>query len=277
MSALDEIRTLAGGFSGIVGVWAQSLDTGETIEWNADESFPAASTIKVPILCEVFRQAGEGRFRLSDPVVMRADDVVPGSGILKDLTPGVTLPVRDLVTLMIVVSDNTATNLLIDLVGVDSVNEHMARLGLTGTRVEFKLFKAPQGAPMNRSTPRDLGRLMAFIATDAILTPQVCADMLGILGRQHFTDHISRRLPEYDGYLETGKAPAVTVASKSGAIRGTRNDVGLVQASSRRYVVSMMSKGCTDLRFYQDNEASVLLPQVSAVIFQLFAAREIPV
>lgn len=272
MSVLDEIRTLAAGFSGILGVWAQSLATGETIEWNPNESFPAASAIKVPILCEVFRQAGEGRFGLLDPRTLRADDVVPGSGILKDLTPGVALSVRDLATLMIVVSDNTATNMLIDVVGVASVNDLMTQLGLTGTRLEAKLFKAPEGAPLNRSTPRDLGRLMALIATDAILTPQACAGMLAILVRQHFTDNITRRLEEFDGYLETGKMPAVTVASKSGAIRGTRNDVGLVTAHGRRYVIAVMSKGCADLRFYQDNEASVLLPKVSATIYEHYLA-----
>ncbi len=277
MSVLDEIRTLAAGFSGVLGVWAQSLDTGEMLEWNPDESFPAASAIKIPILVEVFRQAGEGRFGLLDPRTLRDEDVVPGSGILKDLTPGVTLSVRDLAALMIVVSDNTATNMLIDLVGVASVNEFMVQVGLTGTRLESKLFKAPEGAPLNRSTPRDLGRLMALIATNAILTPPACADMLAILVRQHFTDNITRRLEEFDGYLETGKTPVVTVASKSGAIRGTRNDVGLVTAHGRRHVIAMMSKGCTDLRFYQDNEASVLLPRISAAIYKRFAGREIPV
>lgn len=101
--------------------------------------------------------------------------------------------------------------------------------------------------------------------------------MLAILVRQHFTDNITRRLEEFDGYLETGKTSVVTVASKSGAIRGTRNDVGLVTAHDRRHVIAMMSKGCADLRYYQDNEASVLLPKISAALYHHFAGREIPV
>ena len=124
---------------------------------------------------------------------------------------------------------------------------------------------------MNRSTPADLGRLVSLIARREILTPQACDDMLAIFDRQHFTDNVTRRLPEFDGYVEKGKEPAVIVGSKSGSIRGTRNDVGYVRAHGRHYVIAMMSKGCTDVRFYHDNEASVLLPKISAVVYRHFA------
>jgi beta-lactamase class A len=132
------------------------------------------------------------------------------------------------------------------------------------------MFKGSQGGPFNRSTPEDLGRLMMMIATQTILTPAACTGMLEILGRQQFTDLITRGLPEFDAFLEAGKPPAITVASKSGSIRGTRNDVGLVTAFGHRYVISMMSKGCADRRFYQDNEAAVLLPRVSAAVYRHF-------
>jgi beta-lactamase class A len=273
MSVVEQVRLMARGFSGMLGVWAHSLDTGETIEWNAAEVFPAASTIKLPILYEVFHQAADGRLRLADTATLRAEDIVPGSGVLKDLMPGVTLTVRDLATLMIVISDNTATNMLIDRVGLDAVNASAAELGLTGTRLAFKLFKGPDGPPRNVSTPHDLGRLMVLAATHGVLTPAACDDMLAILGRQHFTDLITRRIPDYDAFLEHGKDPVVAVASKSGSVRGTRNDVGLVTARGRRYVIAMMSKGCTDQRFYQDNEAALLLPQISAAIYQQFVPQ----
>jgi beta-lactamase class A len=266
----EEIRRLTLGFSGVMGVWARSLESGETIEWNATEPFPAASTIKVPILYEVFRQAQEGRISLQDRLTLREEDIVPGSGILKDLTPGLALSVRDLATLMIVISDNTATNMLIDLVGLDSVNASAQALGLVGTRLAFKLFGAPEGPPRNLSTPADLGRLMVLMATRAVLTPEACDDMLAMLGRQHSTELITRRLAEFDGFLEAGRTPTITVASKSGAIRGTRNDVGLVAAHGRSYVIAMMSKNCSDQRFHPDNEAALLLPEVSAVIYRHF-------
>ena len=154
-SVLDEVQVLLAGFSGTVGLWARSFDSGEEIAWQPLETFPAASTIKVPILCEVFRQAGEGRFTLADARTLKTDDQVGGSGILKDLTAGLALTVKDLATLMIVISDNTATNMLIDLVGLDAVNASCERLGLSGTRLEFRVQRAPEGASvMNRSTPR---------------------------------------------------------------------------------------------------------------------------
>lgn len=270
MSIHSEIEALTAKFSGTLGVWAYSLDSGETIAINADDPFPAASTIKLPILYEVFRQAGEGRFGLNDPLTVKADDVVPGSGILKDLSVGVSLPVRDITSLMIVVSDNTATNMLIDLVGLENVNRSAQQLGLTQTRLNNKLFKGTPGAPMNAASPQDLGRLMLSLATGKLLTPEACREMMEILRRQHFTEAITRRVPDFDAFVEAGKEPIATVASKSGSIRGTRNDVGYVRARGKQYVISMMSKGCADPRFYSDNEGALLLADVSAVVYKHF-------
>ncbi|HVH31551.1 MAG TPA: serine hydrolase [bacterium] len=263
---LPGIQRLAAQFSGVLGVWSHSLVNGETIEWNAEDVFPSASTIKLPILYEVYRQAGERRFRLTDTRTVDTPDVVQGSGILKELTPGVTLSIRDMATLMIVVSDNTAANLLIDLVGVDAVNHAMKTLGLHATVLGHKFFLASAGAVPNSSSPADLGRLLVQIGRHQVLTPAACDEMLRILRRQHYTDHITRKIVDYDGFLEAGVEPVVTVASKSGAIRGTRNDVALVERRDSRYVIAMMTRDCADRRFYVDNEAAVLLANVSALI-----------
>jgi len=263
---LQSIQRLAGQFSGVLGVWSHSLASGETIEWNAEDVFPSASTIKLPILYEVYRQATGNRFHLTDTRTVQAADVVPGSGILKDLTPGVTLSIRDLSTLMIVVSDNTAANLLIDLVGVDAVNHAMKTLGLRATVLGHKFFRAPAGAVPNSSTPSDLGRLLVEIACHRVLTGAACEEILRILRQQHYTDHITRKIADYDGFLEAGVESVVTVASKSGAIRGTRNDVALVERADSRYVIALMTRDCADRRFYVDNEAAVLLANVSALM-----------
>jgi beta-lactamase class A len=260
----------AAAFSGAFGVWAHSLTARETVEWNAREVFPSASAIKLPILYEVFRQAGEGRIRLADGRRVEAGEIVPGSGILKDLTPGLTLSLRDLAVLMIVVSDNTASNLLIDVVSIDAVNASMRALGLTDTVLDHKFFHAPAGAPANRSTPADLGRLMHLVAAHEVLTPQACEEMLEILRRQHHTDLTTRRIAEFDGFLEAGTEPVVRVASKSGSIRGTRNDVALVERPGLRYVISMMSRDSADRRFYVDNEAALLLADVSGLVYEHF-------
>jgi beta-lactamase class A len=263
---LQGIQRLAAQFSGTLGVWSHSLVSGETIEWNGEDVFPSASTIKLPILYEVYRQAGDKRFHLTDTRSVDATDVVPGSGILKDLTPGVTLSIRDLATLMIVVSDNTAANLLIDLVGIDAVNHTMKALGLHGTVLGHKFFRAPEGAVANSTTPADLGRLLVQITRHGVLAPAACEEMLQILRQQHYTEYITRKIVDYDGFVEAGVEPVVRVASKSGAIRGTRNDVALVERGNNRYVIAMMTRDCTDRRFYVDNEAAVLLANVSALV-----------
>jgi beta-lactamase class A len=275
-TSLEGIQRLAAGFSGVFGVWAHALASGETIQWNAQEVFPAASTIKLPILYEVYRQASEGRFRLTDTLTATAEEIVGGSGVLKDLTPGLTLSIRDLATLMIAVSDNTAANLLIDQVGIDSVNHSLQDLGLRATVLEHKLMRAAPGASVNRSTPAELGHLMTLIATHAVLTPAACEELLEILRRQHYTDQITRRIAEFDGFVEAGTEPAMTVASKSGSVRGTRNDVAFVESPQCRYVLAMMSRDCSDRRFYVDNEASVLLAEVSAQIYVHFRSVAIP-
>ena len=260
----------AAEFSGTLGVWAHALTTGETIEWNARDVFPSASAIKLPILYEVFRQAGEGRLRLPDTYAVDGDDVVPGSGILKDLTPGLELSLRDLAVLMIVVSDNTASNMLIDVVGIDAVNQSMRSLGLDQTVLDHKFFRAPPGAPVNHTTPADLGSLMRLIATHEVLTADACEQMLEILRRQHHTDLTTRRIADFDGFVEQGTDPVVRVASKSGSIRGTRNDVALVEREGLRYVIAMMSRDSRDRRFYVDNEAALLLADVSGLIYEHF-------
>ena len=276
---VQAIGRLAAGFSGTLGVWACALDGGEPVEWNAHDAFPSASAIKLPILYEVFRQAADGQVHLADMRTVQEADIVPGSGVLKDLTPPLALSVRDLAVLMIVVSDNTAANLLIDLVGIESVNRSLAALGLRATVLAHKFFRGRSGAPINRSSPADLGRLLQLVATHAVLTPAACEEMLAILRRQHHTDQITRRLPDFDGFVEEGVEPPVRVASKSGAIRGTRNDVGLVERPGVRYVIAMMSRDCADRRFYVDNEAAVLLADVAALVdahFQRQAGASVP-
>lgn len=263
---LAAVQERARGFSGRLGLWAHSLTSGTTVRWNASETFPAASTIKLPILYEVFRQAGEGRFRLDDRREVRDDDLVEGSGVLKDLTPPLQLSIRDLAVLMIVVSDNTAANVLIDLVGIEAVNRSMSDLGLRKTRLEARFFRAPAGTPRSATTPEELGRLLTLIAGHEVLDAEACEGMLAILRRQRHTEQITRRMADFDGYVEAGAVPAVTVASKSGAIRGTRNDVGLVERPGLRYVVAMMTRDCADRRFYPDNEASLLLADVAAIV-----------
>lgn len=266
MTIHEEIVSLAAGFSGTAGLWARSLDSGETVAFQAADEFPSASVIKVPVLAELFRQAAAGLVNLDAPIALRPEDVVPGDGILRDLAPPVSLSVRNLAVLMTVISDNTASNLLIDLVGKENVNAMTAGLGLPALRLENKFYRGLPGSPVNRGTPAAFGRLMELIAQRQIGSPAACDEMLGILQRQHIKDQLTRFLDESD-------LDEAVIASKAGDIRGVRNELGYVRARGRSFVICMMSKGCADLRYHPDNEGSLLLAHLARVVYQYFIKR----
>ena len=136
-----KIRAIADGVDGVVGVTIQDLTTTERFALRGDTVFTQASAIKLPVLVELFRQVEQGRHGLDDLITLEENDVVPGSGVLQRLTPGsVRMTLRDVATLMVTVSDNTATNMIIDRVGMENVNQTMVRHGLPQTKLQRKMM-----------------------------------------------------------------------------------------------------------------------------------------
>lgn len=264
MDLAGPVGSIVQAFSGTLGVAAINLTTGERFEHQAGLSFYPASTIKLPLLYEVFRGAAEGRWNLSDPLTLTPENTVEGSGVLLDLTPGLQLSVRDVATLMVTVSDNTATNMLVDLCTIDAVNRSMAELGVEGVRMNRKIGMFLE-RPLGEATPAGMARLMELIATRQVLTPEACDQMVDILTRQKYKENTNRFIPETDA--EEG-APPVQIASKSGWIRGVRNDVALIRTPRAQYVLAMFSKDCADRRFYLDNEGSIALARVSQAVYE---------
>lgn len=264
MSLTDRIAAIDQAFSGTLGVTVLNLTSGERLDYNGTASYPPASTIKLPVLYEVFRGAREGRWDLADMLTLTPENTVEGSGVLLDLTAGLKLSVRDVATLMIVVSDNTATNMLVDLVGVEGVNRSMAELGIEGVRMNRKIGINMQ-IPLGEATPAGMARLMELIARHEVLTQPDCLAMIDILKRQKHKELTNRYIAETDSEDDS---PSVRIASKSGWVRGTRNDVALIWAPRATYVLSMFSKGCKDRRFYHDNEAAIALARISQAVYE---------
>ena len=257
-------------FSGRVGFWALNLRTGEVVEWNADETFPSASTIKLFVLRELHRQAEAGLLDLDrGHVVMRRLDVTTGSGVIKDLTPGLRLSLRDAATLMITVSDNTATNLLIKRLGTRAINQHARAAGYTASRCAGRIFKGR--AMHSYSTPSDLGRFMAGVARGRELSRQASRAMLDTLKREQSSNIVGRMIP-YEPFGE-GRSQWL-LASKSGSLKGVRNDAAYVRGPGVRYAIALMSKDCQDVRFNIDNEANLVLARLAADIHHHFAAQK---
>ena len=271
-ASLDsDVRTRVKQFPGAVSIYAKNLDTGATYNLRGDEPVRTASTIKLALMVESFAQVAEGRVKWSERQILKDDDKVSGSGVLHEMSDGVWLPLRDLVNLMIVVSDNTATNLLIDRFTADAVNARMEKLGFKETRLMRKVrgdgtqlkpaqgFSAAGREPANerfglgRSSPHEMVRLMEMLEKGEVVSPQASKEMLEILKRQSFTEGIGRRV----------KLP---VASKSGSLDALRSDVGIVYAQRGRIAIAITVDGMKEIDYSVDNIGTLLIAELSQML-----------
>ncbi len=273
-------RELA-AFPGTGGVAARNLDSGEEIRVNADELTATASTIKVPILIELFRQVESGEVSLDQRLVLTEEIRTEGSGILRELSPGVELSVLDHATLMIVVSDNTSTNLLIDLVGLERINETLAAMGFEQTRLRQRLDFPKLGQDARNlavTTPAELADIMAALAEGPILTDTSRETILAILRRQHYQGLVPRYLPHYPHPEELGHPDnGLRIANKTGGWMGMRADMAFVEWPGTRYVVGIVTEGDPDTRFWPENEGDRLIGRISRLIFEHFGGSALEI
>jgi beta-lactamase class A len=217
---------------GVMGVAILDLATGRTLLLHADEVLPTASSIKIAILAEMYRQAQQGKLKLTDLYTLQQADIVGGSGIAGAFTPGVTrLTLHDLAALMISVSDNSATNVIIDRVGTENVNGMLDSLGLTKTRLRRKMMdlKAAAEGRENVATPREMMLLLEGLYRGKILSKEFSEDFFKMLSI-HKESYIARGVPD-----------DVRVASKPGELEGVRADCGIVFTGKRPFVISVMT------------------------------------
>jgi beta-lactamase class A len=251
-----DLERTAGNFDGVMGIYAENLDTGQSFAVNADRVFPQGSSIKIPILITLLRQDQQGRLRLSDRIVVRRADMVGGSGVLQDFGDGTSsLALRDLAALMMVVSDNSATNILIDRVGMANVNAVIREAGLRHTRLARKMMDqaAERAGRENVSTPREMAALIEKLDGGRLLDAAHTAMALHLL-------------EDYkDTPLRAGIASGITVADKPGSLPGVECDSGMVLLQGAPYVLSVM----TD--YDRDNPAAdAAITTVSRDVFTYF-------
>ena len=229
------------------GIYVKSLETGEEVAINADRQMDTMSVIKIPLMAEVYYQIKEGKFKLSDRYPIKAEDLLPGTGVLRSLDAGESITVKDLITLMIIVSDNTATDVLFNMVGgVEPVNRRMATLGLKHTRATAPsrtwfaaLRKAPSAEAFHRaaqnpyglSSPHDIGVLLEQMERGVLVDKESSAQMLQIMRGQLYRSRIPRYLTGFAIPHKTGDfMPYIG------------NDVGVLElAGDKRVVVSIFT------------------------------------
>jgi beta-lactamase class A len=273
MNVKEQINSLISDFEGEAAFLARNLGTGDEFAYRPERVMPTASTIKIVVLAELYRQADAGVVDLDAQVEMLAEDRRGGSGILKDLSPGVVATVRDHATLMIALSDNTSTALLVRLLGREQILESARSWGMTDTSAGFDRGSRGVARDYAASTPRDLVHLLELIATDAIISPEACREMRDILGTQQYHEQIARMLPFHqfarEGYVHSGP---LVVRSKSGFMAddsgAVRVDAGIVElADGRRWVIALMTEGHPDRRFHPEHAGMVLNGRISRIVY----------
>lgn len=275
---VEELKKVCAKVDGDCALYVSVPDTGERFVLNGDMIFSAASTIKIPMLALLFKDAEEGRVDLSKKIVVKPDNRVIGSGILRSLSPDLELSLFDLANLMIVMSDNTATNEVADAVGMDRVRQFCLDNGYNNTWMWKKMFfkgyvPEPQileGAPVNATTANDLGRMMESIAAGKCVSEKASDKMVQIMAGQRLA-RLKTLLPcaeRVEPFAEKLELPAegkVVAASKGGTLTSTgiAHDAAIFYLPDGRYYVMVM---CT--RSSSVDETTKIINEAGLVMYE---------
>ena len=217
---------------GVMGMAVEDLNSGDQFFLHENEVFAQASSIKVAVLADLYLQAQQGKLKLTDLYTVQASDLVADSDIMGGLTPGITrVTLRDLATMMVAVSDNSAANVLIDRVGMENVNAMLDSLGLTHTQLRRKMMDldgAKQGRE-NISTPREMMLLFEALYRGKLLNKESTTDFFKVLSTNK------------DSWIPRDLPADVKIANKPGSLEGVRNDSGIVFVEGRPYVICIMT------------------------------------
>jgi beta-lactamase class A len=240
------VLAIDSGLDGVMGVAIVDLTDGHHYLLHADEVFPQASSIKICVLAELYRQAQEGKLKLTDTYTVNPSDLVQDSFVMGGLTPGVTqITLRDLATIMFAVSDNSAANVLIERIGMENVNAFLSSLGLRETRLRRKMMdlKGAREGRENVSTPAEMSKLLQAVYEGKVLNKGLTDDFFKVFATGHKDSWIPRGLPE-----------DLKIADKSGELEGVRNDSGVIFVDKRPYILCVMT---TYLRNERDGEEAI--------------------
>lgn len=262
-SLADEAARLGHGFSGRYSLGVHDFVRGEHRLVGPDDWFPTASTIKLPIHSALAEGIAQGRIDPDELVTAQLADWVSGSGVLKDLELPVTVRLGDAATLMIIVSDNVATNLVIERLGVDAVNDFFGRMGFgDGLRLIRPIVDVEEGVDLfAQARPSTFLDYLVALHDGVVPNHEYT---LAAARRQHYRDQMARHLP-MDPYLPG----SLVVANKTGSDRGVRVDVGLVAGEGRDFAFVMMTEGSSDQGFRHDHEGERLIGDVCRRAYDL--------
>lgn len=264
-SPLDQqVKSVVGSFKGKVSLFAKNLDTGETYALNPDERVRTASTIKIAVMIEAFGRVAEGKIKWSDEVILTKEKKVGGSGILNELSDGLRLTLRDAVNLMMILSDNTATNLVLDVLTTDAVNARMESLGFKNIKIMRKVFSGGESAagkdPENKkyglgmATPREMVLLMEKLDRGEVINPAVSKEMIELMKREQGRLAIGRSLWN------------VPLASKYGALDRLRSSIAILYTQKGKIAMAISCDDMPETMWSVDNPAYLVISRLSEVL-----------
>jgi beta-lactamase class A len=269
----DRLAALTKPFKGTVVLYAKNLRTGREFALGAETKVRTASTIKLPILCALESLIAAGKVRWDERLVLKADDKVTGSGVLGNLADGTDLTVRNVAILMIIVSDNTATNLILDRISADAVNDYLDSIAIPITRSNRKVrgdgtkLKEPTGWSkagqleenkkygLGVSTPREMVRVLEMLEGGKIVSAEASKDILDIMKMQQVRDGIARHAPE-----------DLEIASKSGSLDALRSDVGIVYTKDGPIAMAITVDDMPETDYSPDNVGDKLIWEIGQVL-----------
>lgn len=262
-----QLMPLIQAHQGKVAVAVKNLKTGESFSYGADEPMTTASLIKFPIMVETYRQAADKKVDLDAPVTLTKADKVPGSGILTEhFSAGATFPLRDAVHLMIVFSDNTATNLVIDRIGLAATTATMERMGYPNTKAHSKVYRRDTTINLDRSkrfgigstTANEMVRLLEALHKGELVSPAASAEMRKHMEACDDKDKFPRFLP-----------PGTRIAFKTGSVDASRTAAGIIDTPAGPVAVCVLTEGNKDQRWVPDNAGNRLCADVARIVYDL--------
>jgi len=273
----EQMHSLEKSFGGRIGVAARNLRTGEILSYNSEEKFPSASVIKAPVMVEYFYQVAEGKISPTQKMRLDESNKYGGSGLYQYFHGATDQQLIDAVSMMIIVSDNSATNLVIDALGntheekLAAVNERMKRLGLKNTRLLNKLMSwttktnAPESIRygVGVTTPQDMVMLLEKMYAGQLVDSSASRQMIDIMAKQEYNDMIPRLLP-----FES--TPALRVAHKTGSVTGVANDVGLILSPDADIALAIFCDQIQDRREGSENCGGLAAARAARLVWNSF-------
>ena len=258
------IKKEIAGFKGKVYLFAKNLDTGAVYNFNGDEKVRTASSIKTAIMVEAFARVAEGKAKWSDEMILTNAKKVSGSGILQELSDGLKLSLRDAVNLMMILSDNTATNLVLDVLTADAVNARMDSMGLKNTRALRKIGGGGESAAgkeadnkqygLGVTTPHEMVTLMEKLESGQIISKEISKEMLELMKREQGHNGIGRTLNN------------VSMATKSGALDALRSNVGIIYSKRGKIAMAITCDNMPEIDWTADNAGYYMLSRLSQLL-----------